>query len=64
MDESFTVKEFCAAEKISRSMFYKLAAKTPSQAPQTYPVGNEKRITRAAWEAWRSAREASQHAAA
>jgi hypothetical protein len=56
MGESFTINEFCAAEKISRSMFYKLDGQ--GKAPKTYPVGCERRISRAAWESWRAAREA------
>jgi predicted DNA-binding transcriptional regulator AlpA len=56
MDESFTIDEFCAAEKISRSFFYKLDAQ--GGAPKTYPVGRNRRISRASYEAWRAAREA------
>jgi excisionase family DNA binding protein len=56
MDESFTIDEFCAAEKISRSFFYKLAER--GDAPKTYPVGRNRRISRASYEAWRASREA------
>jgi excisionase family DNA binding protein len=56
MDESFTIDEFCANEKISRSFFYKLDAQ--GNAPKTYPLGRTRRISRAAHEAWRAAREA------
>lgn len=55
MDESFTINEFCAAEKISRSFFYKLESQ--GKAPRTYPVGSARRISREAYSAWRSARE-------
>jgi excisionase family DNA binding protein len=56
MSESFTIDEFCAAEKISRSFFYKLQSQ--GKAPKTYPVGRTRRIRGAAIEAWRTAREA------
>ena len=56
MEESSTIDEFCAAEKISRSFFYKLEAQ--GKAPKTYPVGRVRRISPAAREAWRAACEA------
>lgn len=56
MDETFTIDEFCAAEKISRAFFYKLDAQ--GNAPKTYNVGRNRRISRAAYDAWRAAREA------
>jgi hypothetical protein len=56
MDESFTIDEFCANEKISRSFFYKLDAQ--GKAPKTYPVGRARRIAADAYRAWRNAREA------
>jgi predicted DNA-binding transcriptional regulator AlpA len=56
MDESFTIDEFCANEKISRSFFYKLDAQ--GNAPKTYPVGRTRRIGTAAYKAWRESREA------
>lgn len=56
MDESFTIKEFCAAEKISRAFFYKLQAR--GKAPRTYLVGVNRRISREAYIAWRNARQA------
>jgi excisionase family DNA binding protein len=55
MDESFTIKEFCAAEKISRAFFYKLQSQ--GKAPHTYPIGSNRRISREAYLAWRSARQ-------
>jgi hypothetical protein len=56
MDESFTIDEFCAKEKISRSFFYKLEAQ--GAAPKTYPLGRTRRISPDAHKAWRTAREA------
>lgn len=55
MDESFTIKEFCAAEKISRAFFYKLQSQ--GKAPQTYPLGSDRRISREAWLVWRAERQ-------
>jgi len=55
MSESFTIKEFCASEKISRSFFYKLLSQ--GKAPRTYQLGNERRISGEAYAEWRSARE-------
>ena len=62
MDESFTINEFCAAEKISRSFFYKLESQ--GNAPRTYSLGSTRRISRAARDAWRSEREAASAVAA
>jgi hypothetical protein len=56
MDESFTIDEFCAVEKISRSFFYKLDGQ--GNAPKTYNVGRNRRISRASYESWRAQREA------
>jgi predicted DNA-binding transcriptional regulator AlpA len=56
MDESFTINEFCAVEKISRSFFYKLA--TQGKAPRTYSLGSTRRISGEARKEWRAAREA------
>ena len=55
MDESFTINEFCAAEKISRAFFYKLQSQ--GKAPRTYPLGSSRRISHDAYTAWRAARE-------
>jgi predicted DNA-binding transcriptional regulator AlpA len=55
MDESFTIQEFCAAEKISRAFFYKLQSQ--GKAPLTYPLGSNRRISLEAYLAWRTARE-------
>jgi hypothetical protein len=62
MDESFTINEFCAAEKISRSFFYKLDSQ--GKAPRTYPLGSTRRISREAYITWRAAREAGTSQAA
>jgi predicted DNA-binding transcriptional regulator AlpA len=56
MSESFTIKEFCAVEKISHSFFYKLDNR--GDAPRTYNVGRNRRISRESYDAWRAAREA------
>jgi hypothetical protein len=37
-DSSYTIGEFCAAERISRGMFYKL--KDAGKAPRMFYVGN------------------------
>jgi predicted DNA-binding transcriptional regulator AlpA len=55
MDESFTIQEFCTAEKISRAFFYKLQSQ--GKAPRTYPLGANRRISRESYVAWRTARE-------
>lgn len=55
MDESLTIDEFCAKEKISRSFFYKLEGQ--GKAPKTYPLGRTRRISLAAVAAWRAERE-------
>lgn len=55
MEESFTIAEFCASEKISRAFFYKLASQ--GKAPRTYPLGSNRRISREAYNVWRAARE-------
>lgn len=56
LDPSFTISDFCAAEKISRSMFYKL--KKQNKAPRTYHVGTTTRISYDARQEWRRALEA------
>lgn len=62
MDEAMTIDEFCAAEKISRSFFYKLESQ--GRAPKTYSLGRTRRISRASRDAWRTEREAASQAAA
>jgi hypothetical protein len=51
-----TIDTFCAAEKISRSMFYKL--KSQGKAPRLYYIGNVPRISHEARIEWRRKREA------
>jgi hypothetical protein len=55
-DPSFTVDEFCAAERMSRSMLYKAWAE--GWGPDFYWVGVTRRITQRARLAWQRAREA------
>ena len=55
-DASYTLAEFCAAERISRSMLYKLWA--AGLGPDFYWVGVTRRITHAARLAWQAARMA------
>lgn len=57
MDESFTINQFCAVEKISRSFFYKLDKQ--GKAPRTYNVGSSRRVSGAARKEWRAALEAA-----
>lgn len=54
-DPSYTVKEFCAAERISRTTLYKAWAE--GWGPQFYWVGTTRRITHQARVAWQRARE-------
>jgi len=55
-DPSYTVEEFCAAERISRSMLYKAWAQ--GWGPEFYWVGVTRRIRHQARLAWQRAREA------
>ena len=55
-DPSYTVDEFCAAERMSRSMLYKAWAE--GWGPDFYWVGVTRRITHRARLAWQRAREA------
>jgi hypothetical protein len=55
-DPSYTVKEFCAAERISRTTLYKAWAE--GWGPDFYRVGATRRITHRARIAWQRAREA------
>ena len=54
-DPSFTIKEFCAREKISRTELYKLWRL--GQGPRFYLVGTHRRITPEARRQWQQARE-------
>ena len=55
-DASLTVSEFCAAEKLSRSMLYKLWAE--GNGPRTFNVGTKRLISYESRQEWRHAREA------
>jgi hypothetical protein len=55
-DPSYTVDEFCAAERMSRSMLYKAWAE--GWGPDFYRVGVTRRITHRARLAWQREREA------
>jgi hypothetical protein len=55
-DESQTIKEFCAAEKLSRTMLYKLWAQ--GKGPRWFNIGTTRRISHEARQDWRRAREA------
>jgi hypothetical protein len=54
-DDSLTVSEFCALEKISRRTFDGLRAR--DEGPRFFLIGKQIRITREAREAWRAKRE-------
>ena len=53
---SFTVDEFAEVERISRACLYQLWGR--SEGPEYYLVGNRRRITQAAREAWHASRKA------
>jgi hypothetical protein len=55
-DPSYTVEEFCAAERMSRSMLYKAWAE--GWGPNFYWVGVTRRITHRARLEWQRQREA------
>ena len=55
-DPSYTVEEFCAAERMSRSMLYKAWAE--EWGPDFYWVGVTRRITHRARLEWQRQREA------
>ena len=55
-DPSYTVEEFCAAERMSRSMLYKAWAE--GWGPEFYWVGVTRRITHRARLEWQRQREA------
>jgi len=56
MNESLTIDEFCAAEKISRPFFYKLEGQ--GRAPRTYHIGRVRRISHESRAEWQAARQA------
>jgi hypothetical protein len=53
---SYTIEEFCKAERISRAMYYKLARM--GKAPRHFNVGAAVRISPEARLEWRREREA------
>jgi hypothetical protein len=53
---SYTIDEFCKAERISRAMYYKLSRM--GKAPRSFNVGTAIRISPEARRAWRAEREA------
>jgi predicted DNA-binding transcriptional regulator AlpA len=53
----YTLAEFCAAHKLSRSSFYELAGE--GLAPRTFRIGNAVRVTAQAAAEWRTEREAA-----
>jgi hypothetical protein len=55
-DESLTINEFCAAEKLSRSMLYR--AWKEGWGPHYFLVGTHRRISHEARIEWRREREA------
>ncbi|HKA78130.1 MAG TPA: transcriptional regulator [Pseudolabrys sp.] len=60
-DESLTIAEFCAAEKISRTTFQKICSQ--GKGPRTFNVGTKRLISHEARKEWRRAREAEAAAA-
>jgi hypothetical protein len=60
-DASMTIREFCKAERISRSMLYR--AWSEGWGPKFYRVGVTRRITSRARLEWQREREAAAAAA-
>jgi hypothetical protein len=56
-DPTYTVKTFCTAEHMSRSMLYR--AWSEGWGPEFYWVGNTRRITQRARLDWQKQREAA-----
>jgi hypothetical protein len=54
-ESSYTIDEFCKAERISRSMFYKL--RSQGKAPRLFNAGTAVRISPEARREWRRKRE-------
>jgi hypothetical protein len=54
-EQSFTINEFCAAEKICRATFYSLQRQ--GLGPDTILVGSRQRITAEARKRWHQERE-------
>ena len=59
--EAFTINQFCAAENISRSLYYKL--KAAGKGPREMHLGAAVRISKEARADWRREREAEASAA-
>jgi hypothetical protein len=55
VDHSYSIDEFCQAERISRSLYYKL--RRLGQGPREMTMGRAKRISSEARAEWRRARE-------
>jgi hypothetical protein len=55
-DPSFTVNEFCAAERMSRGALYEFWR--TGRGPKYYLVGSHRRITATARAQWQAEREA------
>jgi hypothetical protein len=55
-DPSYTVNEFCAAERISRAMLYKIWDQ--GKGPRFFYIGNSRRISHQARLEWRERLEA------
>jgi predicted DNA-binding transcriptional regulator AlpA len=55
-DQSLTINEFCAVEKLSRSQLYKLWHE--GRGPRFYKIGNRPRISSEARREWRQSLEA------
>jgi len=59
--DAYSVDEFCARHRISRTLFYKM--KSEGLMPATFKLGTRVLISREAAAAWRRAREAAASAA-
>jgi hypothetical protein len=56
IENSFSLAEWCAARRISRSMLYKLRAQ--GLAPRTHKAGDKLLVSAAADREWLTSREA------
>jgi hypothetical protein len=54
---AYTIREFCAAHRLSEAMYFKL--KTQNLGPREMVMGSRKAISIEAAEAWRKEREAA-----
>ena len=57
-EPSYTINEFCALEKLSRSQLYKLWGE--GKGPRFYKIGNRPRISSAARREWRREMESTE----